>query len=216
MDPYLECSRCLSFHNQLVCDYARQLSPTLLPNYYAETTERLIYADFDDLTIASEPAPHFSVGIHGTQTGRLICAIELLSAMSKQGRPHREYLRQRERILRSTAHLLEIDLVRKGKRLPMVEELPRADYYVFLSRAERRPRTEVWPIRLRDPLPTVPVPLLPGDEDVELDLQAAFTNVYDLLGYRFSTNYSGPPAVPLDEADREWAEERLRAAGLRA
>jgi hypothetical protein len=38
-------------------------------------------------------------------------------------------------------------------------------------------------IALGNPLPTIPVPLFAGDADVFLDLQAAFTAVYDLLGY---------------------------------
>jgi hypothetical protein len=46
-------------------------------------------------------------------------------------------------------------------------------------------------------LPVVPVPLLPGDADVTLDLQQALTNVYDLLGYDLAIDYSGPPELSL-------------------
>ena len=78
-----------------------------------------------------------------------------------------------------TAHLIEIDLLRRGKRPPMREALPDVPYFIFLSRAQRRPLTDVWPIRLDAPLPTISVPLLPGDADVPLDVQLAFSRVYD-------------------------------------
>lgn len=94
-----------------------------------------------------------------------------------------EYIKKRRRLLLSATHLLEIDLLRRGTRVPMQKKLPAGQYFVFLSRAKERPITLVWPITLQQPLPTVPIPLLPGDADVLLDLQAAFTATYDLLGY---------------------------------
>ena len=53
MDPYLEGPRWLGLHNQLVPEIARQLSPKLLPRYYAETTERFLYAEPDDIAIST-------------------------------------------------------------------------------------------------------------------------------------------------------------------
>jgi len=85
---------------------------------------------------------------------------------------------------------------------------------VFLSRVERRPIAEVWPIQLSEPLPMVPVPLLRGDPDVMLDLQAALTAAYDAYRYDLSVDYTRPPEVPLEGDDAQWAEERLRAARL--
>ncbi len=80
--------------------------------------------------------------------------------------------------------------------MPMQQPLPDAPYFVVLSRAEERPISEVWPIQLDERLPLVPVPLLPDDADVSLDLQQALTNVYDLLGYDLAIDYSGPPELP--------------------
>src|SRR4029453_5934831 len=100
-----------------------------------------------------------------TGNRQLVTAIEILSPTNKRAEGRMEYLVKRRRILLSTAHLLEIDLLRQGQRLPMHDPLPPAEYFVLLSRAENRPITEVWPLALRDPLPTVPVPLLPGDSD---------------------------------------------------
>jgi hypothetical protein len=166
-------------------------------------------------TVVPEAVPHVTIEIRNTAERTLVTAIEILSPTNKRGQGRVEYLAKREGILLSTAHLLEIDLLRQGQRVPMREPLPSAPYFVFLSRGRERPFTEVWPISQREPLPVVPVPLLPDDADAPLDLQLVFTNVYDLLNYDLVVDYRQPPAIPLDEADAVWAEGCLQAAGLR-
>jgi len=52
-----------------------------------------------------------------------------------------------------------IDLLRAGKRPSLAGPLPEAPYFIILSRAERRPIAEVWPLHLQEPLPILPVPL---------------------------------------------------------
>jgi hypothetical protein len=63
--------------------------------------------------------------------------------------------------------------------------------------------TAVWPIQFAQSLPTVPVPLLPEDPDAALDLQRAFTDTYDLLGYDLLIDYQNAPDVPLSEKPSE-------------
>lgn len=104
---------------------------------------------------------------------------------------------------------MEIGLLRNGRRVPIRQALPPASYFVFLSRAEHRPLTDVWPVELDAPLPTVPVPLLPGDADVELDFQTALASVYDLFSYDLAVNYTRPPDPPLRPDQAAWALERL-------
>lgn len=127
------------------------------------------------------------------------------------GEGREEYLTKRQRILLSTANLVEIDLLRQGARVPMQKPLPPAAYYVLVCRTLRRPFTDVWPILVREPLPTVLLPLLPGDSDVPLDLQLALSTVYDVCGYDLLIDYSQPPEVPLPPEDTAWAAERVRA-----
>ena len=158
-------------------------------------------------TVMPSKVPHVWVEIRDTKMRKLVTAIEILSPTNKTGRGRREYLHKRARFLRSAAHLLEIDLVRKGRRLPMRKKLPPDPYFVFLSRVERRPITEIWPIPFDQPLPTVPVPLLPGDADVFLDLQQALTNIYDLCRYDLEIDYSNPPETPLPLEMTEWCEK---------
>jgi hypothetical protein len=155
------------------------------------------------------------VEIRDVAQRRLVTAIELLSPTNKRGDGHAEYLTRRLQFLHSPAHLVEIDLLQQGRRVPMRDPLPAVPYFVFVSRAELRPLLDVWPIRLQDPLPVVKVPLLPDDDDVNLDLQAAFTNIYDLLGYDLAVNCAQPPEVRLPPDETAFVEERLRAAGLR-
>ncbi len=167
-------------------------------------------------TLMPESIPQISVELHEVKSRRLVTVIEILSPTNKRGDGRDEYLAKRNKILLSTAHLLEIDLLRRGKRVPMKELMPRTPYFVFLSRADRRPITDVWPILLNQPLPSVPVPLLSGDPDTTLDLQQAMTNVYDSCGLDMAIDYSQPPEVSLPTKAAAWADEHLRAAGLRS
>ncbi len=158
--------------------------------------------------------PHFRIAIRDVQERRLVTAIELLSPTNK-GSGRREYLRKRRRFLHSTAHLLEIDLHHQGRRIPLNDPYPPAAYYILLNRARKRSLTEVWPIALNEPLPIVPVPLLKGDADVTLDLQKAFTDVYDAGGFDLVVDYREPPDVELPAEEAAWLDEFLRSNGLR-
>jgi hypothetical protein len=159
-------------------------------------------------TVMPRRVPHVTVEIRDVEHRRLVTAIEVLSPANKRG-ARREYLRKRRRLLLSSAHLLEIDLLRRGRRLPMRDPLPRVPYFVFLSRAEDRPFTDVWPLRLTDPLPRVPVPLGKGDADLEQDLQQALSVTYDTFSYHLAVDYARPPRLRTENA--AWATERIRA-----
>jgi len=165
--------------------------------------------------LVPEATPQTFVEIRDVQERRLVTAIEVLSPTNKRGEGGEEYKKKRQQLLSSDAHYLEIDLLRIGERFPLAGPLPSVPYFVFLSRAEQRPRVEVWPIPLDQPLPTVPIPLLPGDADVSLDLQQAFQTIYELFEYDQAADHSGAPSVSLTPEQAAWAEARLRSAGLR-
>jgi hypothetical protein len=154
--------------------------------------------------------------VRRSETGRLACVIELLSPVNKEsGSGRQEYLNKRAAVLWSTAHLIELDLLRRGVRLPTAQPVPQADYYAFVSRVSERPLCGVWPIGLRESLPPVPIPLLDGDPDVQLDLQAVFDAVYDGAEYSYLLNYSKEPEPPVSPVDLEWVRELVREASGR-
>lgn len=146
-------------------------------------------------------------------------AIEILSPVNKRPlhQAYPGYLQKQRAILRSAAHLLEIDLLRGGVRPPLERPAPAAPYYVTLSRVERRPRVEVWPIQLADKLPILPVPLLSPDPDVPLDLGAIVAAVYERGGYTSLIDYrQPPPPPPLPDDEAQWLDHHLQEVGLRS
>jgi hypothetical protein len=107
-------------------------------------------------------------------------------------------------------------LLRGGRRPPLETPLPEAHYFVFLSRGERRPVVEIWPLRFQESIPVLPVPLLAPDPDVPLDLGRAIQTVYDEAAYDLRLDYRQPPPRPeLASADIAWLQAHLQAAGLK-
>jgi hypothetical protein len=151
-----------------------------------------------------------SIEIRDVAGGILITCIEILSPTNKRGAGWDEYELKRVQVMQAQAHLLEIDLLRGGRRHVSTNTTLRAPYYAFLTRAQNRRQVQVWAIQLRDPLPTVPVPLRAPDPDVPLDLQAAFAAVYARARYDLSIEYSKPPEPPLDRDDATWAARLLK------
>ena len=142
---------------------------------------------------------------------RLVTAIEVIS-LTNSGKGREEYLENRRGILLSGAHLVEIDLLCEGTHIPMQKALPPARYFVFVTRTNRRPMTDVWPIQISDPLPTIPIPLLPGDPDMPLNLGWAFQSIYDGLSFEFSFGASlKPPNIPLGSNEASWLDRRLHS-----
>src|SRR5215831_4577476 len=107
-------------------------------------------------TLMPEAVPHVSVEIRETRQRQLVTVIEILSPTNKRGEGRREYVTKRQRLLLSAVHLIKIDLLHTGERVPMQQPLPNAPYFVLLSRAEDRPLVDAWPIACGDALPTVP------------------------------------------------------------
>ena len=141
----------------------------------------------------------------------IVTVIELLSPTNKVR--HRDAFEQKRRALLDTpAHLVEIDLLRQGRRLP-IEDCPESDFLVTVSVAERRPAVDLWAFSLRDPLPVIPVPLRDGAV-APFDLRALLDLIYDASEYDRQI-YAYPPDPPLAPADAAWAADVLKGAGRR-
>jgi hypothetical protein len=158
------------------------------------------------------------VEIRTLKGDQLVTVIDNLSLSNKRlsHDEGREYQRKRRKLFRSSVHLIEIDLLRAGDRMPLAEPVPVAPYYVMLSRAECRPSVQVWPIQLQERLPRVPVPLLEGDPETPLDLGAVVASVYERGAFGRRLDYSeAPPPPALPEASAAWMDALLREQGRR-
>ena len=164
------------------------------------------------------PLRLYTVEVHETDTLRLVTAIEILSPVNKRPRheAYHDYQRKRRALLRSTTHLMEIDLLRGGERPPLARPVPPAPYYVTLSRVNRRPYVDLWPMQLWEKLPVLPVPLLEPDLDATLDLGAVVAAVYDRGAYARLIDYHRPPPPPaLSDTEAIWLDEHLRTQLVR-
>jgi hypothetical protein len=135
-----------------------------------------------------------------------------LSPANKRPGPDREaYIAKRDAVLRSQAHLIEIDLLRGWERMP-AESISPCDYCVTVNRVEERPRAGIWPIRLVDRLPQIPVPLRGPHPDAVLDLQQLLHSVYDAAGFE-DYLYDSQPEPPFSPEQGAWASQFLPGGG---
>jgi Protein of unknown function (DUF4058) len=117
-------------------------------------------------------------------TGRVITAIEVLSPTNKRaGYGRNTYEAKRQRILASETHLIEIDLLRYGKPMELINTPTKTDYRLLVSRSEDRPQARLYGFDLGQPIPPIGVPLEPGDSEPILDLQAILNEIYDQAGF---------------------------------
>jgi hypothetical protein len=141
---------------------------------------------------------------------RVVTVVELLSHANKTGDTRRAYLAKRNELRSSGVNLVEIDLLRGGKRLPLGKPRPqRSHYLILVGRADEMPVMGCWKISVRDPLPILPIPLDPSVEDVPLDLRACLDRAYEEANFAWEIDYSKPPRPPLREPDAAWARELL-------
>jgi hypothetical protein len=148
---------------------------------------------------------HAYLEIRDGRNRQVVTVIELLSPANKdRGGGGEQYLLKLRKTLALPTHFVEIDLLRGGRRTPWVG-LPDSTYSVVVSRHDRRPKVDVWPIGLKDRLPKIPIPTHAGDPEPIIDLQEILDGIYDATRYR-RTIYEKLPDPPLDSADLAWAE----------
>lgn len=146
--------------------------------------------------------------IEDREQDRVVTTVEILSPSNKRNPGDRaQYLAKRRDVLRSDVHLVEIDLLRGGRRMPM-EDLPDSDYCAIVSRSYERPRAGIWTWILTDPIPVLPIPLNEGDDDVLLDLKPLIEGIHDRLGFA-DYIYRTEPEPRLSPDDHAWAQALL-------
>jgi Protein of unknown function (DUF4058) len=144
---------------------------------------------------------------------RLVTCIEVLSPTNKRqgSEGWKQYSRKRQALLLGEANLVEIDLLRGGQKMPMLDPWPDSPYSLLVARSEDAPTCRVWPGYLQYPLPVIPVPLEDPDPDMQLDLQPLIEAIYERNRYGEDIDYTKPLDLPLSPSDSAWLQEQLKA-----
>jgi hypothetical protein len=148
---------------------------------------------------------------------RRVGLIEVVSPTNKTAGPGRvSYKAKQKETLDRDCHLIEIDLLRKGRHVLCIPEwrvksLKPYDSLCCVSRWPARNRFEFYPRRLRQRLPRLKIPLAEGDPDTTLDLQAAVEQVYYEGRYWRRIRYDENCIPRLPSKDQAWAGERITA-----
>jgi hypothetical protein len=239
MDPYLEePSLGPDFHMTMLVAMRAALNPRLPPRYAAQLDRYVWLEDStedqtrggapdlyvaeletvpDSTSVATLAAPATVVLPAVLRLGtrymrivdrvnrRVVTVIELLSPANK-GSDREAYLAKRRELIATRTNLVEIDLLRSGQR-PMPESA--SDYRVLVSRPSDFPNAGAWEFSVRDPLPTITIPLDPDVATVPLDLKPCFDRTYDEARYPTQVDYTAPPRPWLRDADAAWAAALL-------
>jgi Protein of unknown function (DUF4058) len=220
MDPYLEHPDIWpGVHLLLIAALAESLTPQLRPKYAVSVEVRE-----DEDTVLEARVRQGYLEIREVATREVVTAIELLSPVNKRsGQGRNSYEDKRDRVLGSSTHLVEIDLLRSGAAIGLAGQGIRSDYRVLVSRSELRPRADLYPFDVQDLMPLFPLPLRLGDGDPVVDLKGLLDQVYDRAGYDLKLEYGGAVVPELAKTDslrdgkteRAWAEALLVQKGLR-
>jgi Protein of unknown function (DUF4058) len=134
----------------------------------------------------------------------LVTVLELLSPANKVSPGYHDYLTKRNLITREPVHLVELDFLLGGKRMPARKPLPPGHHYAMVSRYEERPLGEVYAWSLRDILPAIRIPLREPDEDFVLNLAAVYEETFTKGRYQRNLRYDRTLAVPVSSEVSEW------------
>src|SRR5947209_5759723 len=121
MDPE---TRTLVYPDVAVSDRAPSSSPAPASAAAVATLEPITIP----LNVVEGPRETYIEILHGPERS-VVAVLELLSPTNKHEPGRTEYLSKRNALLRQSVHLVELDLLLGGQRLPMGKPLPPADYY---------------------------------------------------------------------------------------
>jgi hypothetical protein len=143
---------------------------------------------------------------------KLVTGIEVLSPSNKDygSKGWWLYYRKRRAFLAGYANLVELDLLRGGRRMPMSSPWPESPYYLLTRYKKPRRKCFAWPAYSIKPLPPITIPLNPPDPDISLELQPLVDAIYARSRYAYDIDYRRPLTPPLSPAEQAWLEERLR------
>ncbi len=153
---------------------------------------------------------HHTIRIRDSLNRRVVTAIELLSPSNKEPGSERDrYLSKRSEFVANDTSLVEIDLLRRGHRLP-VGTVPDGDYYIYVTDAAWYTEVSVWVFTVRDPIPAFAIPLPQPHASIALSIRPCLNRVYEEANYGPQIDYARPPSPRLRTTDAEWASDLLK------
>ncbi len=154
--------------------------------------------------------------IREVATGNVITVIEVLSPTNKKTKEGRNaYLEKRQQILGSDTNLVEIDLISIGEKMPILTNIPDTDYGILVVRYYRLPSGQLFAFTVREPIPNFPIPLQENEQEIEVNLQDLFLEIYEQAGFDLTLDYNHNPVPNLSVKHREWMDLLLREQGRR-
>ena len=147
---------------------------------------------------------------------KVVTVVEVLSPTNKiPGDGRVSYLHKREEIFASGVSLVEIDLLRGGRSMPLQTVAPPSHYRILISRGWERPDAILFPFSVQQTIPKFTLPLSPEDDEPEIDLGPIINAMHRTARYGQVTRYADPPPGPMLSANfQEWIFGRLE--GFRA
>lgn len=138
---------------------------------------------------------------------KLVTAIEILSLVNKRGQGLQRYREKRQSLIQTHVNLLEIDLLRRGRRAIVHPTIPRSHYLISLVQSGTA-HTDIWAFGIKDRLPVLSVPVLTEDAPAQLDLNQALRLCFERGMYDLDIDYHSPPPPPSFTAEEmNWMQQ---------
>ena len=156
------------------------------PGGMAVAEPATLTADAPSFVVGAPPQPQRYLAIRyfgddPSVRGALVTTIELLSPANKTGEGYVAFEEKQAALASHGVHLVEVDLLRGGRRRWRDRRVTRADYVTTVLRAGNEDAS-VWEVSLGHALPKVPVPLRAPDADVAFDLEAVLREYVTKMG----------------------------------
>ena len=151
------------------------------------------------------------VEIRETENNKLITSIEILSPVNKRSPGFEKHVEKQQKLHDGGVNLIEIDLLRQGKRAVIHPIATNAHYLITLLRGYKA-ELNLWAIDIKEVLPVIPIPLKAPDKDTKLNLQEAFEIVYLESGYGTTLSYKkAPPSPAFSVDDQTWIDHLINS-----
>ncbi|MEM9775427.1 MAG: DUF4058 family protein [Chloroflexota bacterium] len=148
--------------------------------------------------------------IRAAQTHEVITSIEILSPVNKVNKDgRRQYEEKRDELFGTLTNLVEIDLLRAGRPMPVDKDVIDSDYRILIRRGWSPRYGHLYAFNIRAAIPDIPVPLTSEDDEPTISLNQILHDLYQRARYDLRLDYSQPAEPPLAEDDAEWARTLL-------